>query len=477
MVFNNDQANRATGQRVSLNALTATQAADAIAAGEISAEELVQACLSCIEANEAQVQAWHYLDPEYALEQAREADRQRRAGMPTGPLHGVPVGIKDIFDTKDMPTEDGTALHAGRTPAYDAAAVARLREAGAIVMGKTVTTELAVYSPGKTRNPHDTRRTPGGSSSGSAASVAAGMVPLAIGTQTNGSIIRPAAYCGVYGYKPSHGLISRHRVLALSGHLDHVGVFGRCVEDVALIAQQMICFDERDPATQPRPRPNLIVIAAESPPTPPRLAFVRTSAWNQAEPDVHAGFDELIEFLGNHVEEVELPPLFANAYDWHRSIMEVDLAVNLRREYARGGTLLSTELRQMIERGRQCPAVDYNQAVESVPALVSVISDLLLEYDAIITPATTGEAPMGLESTGSPIFCTPWSLCGVPAISLPLLQGSNGMPIGVQMVASKGDDGRLLRTARWLAEETAQQLGIEEQASGGRDGNARAGNS
>jgi Asp-tRNA(Asn)/Glu-tRNA(Gln) amidotransferase A subunit family amidase len=448
----NDLTHEVTKQQISLNSLTATQAAAAIDAGEISAEELLQSCLSAIEAQEDQVQAWHYLDPAYALEQAREADQLRRSGVRTGPLHGVPVGIKDIFDTRDMPTEDGTSLHAGRTPAYDAAAVNCLRQAGAIILGKTVTTELAVYSPGKTRNPHDSQRTPGGSSSGSAAAVAACMVPLAIGTQTNGSIIRPAAYCGIYGYKPSHGLISRYRVLPLSRRLDHVGVFGRCVEDVALIAQQMMVYDERDLDMRPRPRPDLMGIASSAPPTPPRLAFVKTSAWEQADVDVRQGFAELIEFLGPQVEEVALPPPFSDTYEWHQTIMQVDLAANLRREYARGGEALSGELRQMIERGRRSLAIDYNQALERIPSLVSVIDEMLLEYDAIITPATTGEAPLGLDSTGSPIFCTPWSLCGVPAITLPLLQGSSGLPIGVQMVAAKGDDGRLLRTARWLAE-------------------------
>jgi Asp-tRNA(Asn)/Glu-tRNA(Gln) amidotransferase A subunit family amidase len=384
--------------------------------------------------------------------------------MPTGPLHGVPVGIKDIFDTKDMPTEDGTPLHRGRTPAYDAAAVSRLREAGAIIMGKTVTTELAVYSPGKTRNPHDPERSPGGSSSGSAAAVAAGMVPLAIGTQTNGSIIRPAAYCGVYGYKPSHGMISRHRVLRLSRRLDHVGVFGRSVEDVALIAQQMMGYDERDPDMRIRPRPDLVTLASEAPPTPPKLAFIRTSAWDEADTEVKQGFDELIDFLGDRVSEVELPELFSRAYEWHRCMMEADLATNLWREYSRGASALSGELARMIERGRQVLAVEYNRAVAGVPTLVSIISEMLLEYDAIMTPAATGEAPVGLQSTGSPIFCTPWSLCGVPAISLPLLEGSHGMPIGVQLVASKGDDGRLLRTARWLAQTTAGEPGVADSA-------------
>ena len=412
----------------------------------------MQASLDPITAVEDSVGAWEHLDPEYALQQARDADLHRRSGMSVGPLHGLPVGVKDIFDTKDMPTEDGTVLHAGRTPAYDATAVALLREAGAVIMGKTVTTELAVYAPGKTRNPHDPSRTPGGSSSGSAAAVAAQMVPLAIGTQTNGSVIRPASYCGVYGYKPSHGLISRYRVLQQSRALDQIGVFGRSVEDEALLAEQLMGFDDRDPDMRPRSRPNLIGTVTEEPLMTPRLAFVKTPAWDQADEDVQGAFTELMEFLGDKVEELDLSDLLENAVNWHRTIMEADLAKSFRREYERGGESLSATLREMIERGQQCLAVDYNHALEHIPALNSALDEILLEYDAIITPATTGEAPTGLESTGSPVFCTPWTLCGVPSISVPILQGSNDMPIGVQMTAAKNDDARLLRTANWLVQ-------------------------
>jgi Asp-tRNA(Asn)/Glu-tRNA(Gln) amidotransferase A subunit family amidase len=432
--------------------MSAAQAAAAIQSGEITSEELVKACLEQINAQEDSIGAWVYLDPEYAMQQARDADKHRRSGMAVGPLHGIPVGIKDIFDTKDMPTEDGTLLHAGRTPAYDATAVALLREAGAIIMGKTVTTELAVYAPGKTRNPHDPARTPGGSSSGSAAAVAAGMVPLAIGTQTNGSIIRPASYCGICGYKPSHGLISRYRILQQSRILDQVGVFGRTVEDVALMAQQLMAFDDRDPDLRPRTRSNLIDTATQEPLMTPRLAFVKTPAWDQADEDVQGAFAELVEFLGDRVEELDLSELLENANDWHRTIMEADLAKNFRREYERGKNSLSETLQEMIERGQQCLAMDYNYAQEQIPALNSELDEILMEYDAIITPATTGEAPLGLESTGSPVFCTPWSLCGVPSISVPILQGSNGMPIGVQMISNKHDDARLLRTANWLVQ-------------------------
>jgi len=419
-------------------------------AGEITSEELVRACLDHISGIEERIGAWTYLDPEHALKQAREADQVLQKGKGIGPLNGIPVGVKDIFDTRDMPTEDGTVLHAGRQPDADATAVALLREAGAIILGKTVTTELAVYAPGKTRNPHDPECTPGGSSSGSAAAVAAGMVPLSIGTQTNGSVIRPASFCGVYGYKPSYGRISRHLVLQQSRPLDQIGVFARTIEDAALIAEQLMVFDDRDPDTRLRARPKLVETLAGEPPFQPRLAFVKTPVWDQAEPDTKEAFAELVAHLGENAGETELPKIFDDAVEQHRTIMEADLARSFEREYTRGTDKLSAILREMIERGQKVLAVDYNRAVSRIPVLNRLLDNTFDWYDAILTPATTGEAPVGLESTGSPIFCTIWSLCGMPAITLPILQGAHGMPLGVQLVGPRGDDARLLRTARWL---------------------------
>jgi len=432
--------------------LSAADAAAAINRGEIGSEELVRACLDRIDAVDGEVQAWACLDRDHAVAQAREADRVRQAGRPLGPLHGVPVGIKDIFDTADMPTEDGSVLHAGRTPGADATAVARLRESGAIILGKTVTTEFATYSPGKTRNPHDAQRTPGGSSSGSAAAVAAGMVPLAVGTQTNGSVIRPAAYCGVYGFKPSHGLISRHRVLRLSAFLDHVGTFARSVEDLALVTEPMTGHDPRDPDTRPAARPGLSEVAAQAPPMPPRLAYVKSPVWDQADTDVQDGFDEITRALGDRIDEVTLPPAFDDVVEWHRIVMEADVALNLARDYRRGRESMSRQLQEFIARGLEHTAVPYNLAIRQRQSLRGIIDELMLDFDAIITPAVTGEAPLGLDSTGDPIFCTLWSFSGVPSVSVPVLRGSNDMPIGVQLVGAFGDDARLLRTARWLSE-------------------------
>ena len=437
-----------------LHLLSASEGARLIAEGKISSVELVGACLAHIEKVEPAVQAWTFLDPAYALSQARAADEFRLSGSVTGPLHGVPAGLKDIIDTADMPTENGSALHAGRTPSRDAAVARMLRAAGAIVMGKTVTTEFATRTPGKTRNPHDPRHTPGGSSSGSAAAVAAGMVPLALGSQTGGSVIRPASYCGVFAIKPTHGLIPRSGMFQLSRTLDHVGLFARTLEDLALGLEQVAGHDEGDPDSRPRPRVPYRAIAAEDPPLPPTLAFVKTPRWSQVAPDAQEAFGELVETLGDRVEEVEL--FEGEALEWARTITDAEVAVNLAREWEAAPTGLSASLRARIERGRAVLARDYLQARARVPSLVAGYTELFEQrYDAILTPAAPGTAPEGLESTGDPMFNTVWTLCGMPAVTVPLMRGANGLPLGVQLVGPRDGDARLLRTARWLVERVA----------------------
>lgn len=438
-----------------LNWLSATDAAAAIRAGSISAEMLAEACLARVREVEAEVQAWEFLDPEHVRMQARARDRDHSEGRPTGPLHGVPVGIKDIIDTADLPTQDGTVLHAGRRPEADAAVVRMLRAAGAVIFGKTVTTELATYAPGKTRNPRNPAHTPGGSSSGSAAAVAAGMVPLAVGTQTNGSVIRPAAFCGVYGFKPSHGLIPRTGVLRQSRALDTVGVMARSIADVALIMECVAGHDDGDPDTRPVARPPFMDIAAQEPPLPPALAFVRTPLWERAEAETAAAFEELTAHLGERVQEFALPDAIRAAWDWQRTIMETDIASNYALEYERGADQLSASLRGQIERGHRTLAIDYLAALAQVPRLNDGFAEIFDRYDALITPAAPGSAPHGLEHTGDPVFCTLWTLCGTPAITLPLLTGGNGLPIGVQLVGRRGDDARLLRTASWLVRQAS----------------------
>jgi Asp-tRNA(Asn)/Glu-tRNA(Gln) amidotransferase A subunit family amidase len=319
-----------------------------------------------------------------------------------------------------------------------------------------VTTEFAYFAPGKTRNPHNSEHTPGGSSSGSAAAVAANMVPLAIGSQTNGSTIRPAAYCGVIGFKPTHGLISRHRALALSRTLDHVGLFASSVDDIALLAEQIVGYDENDPDTRPRARVPFANIAAEEPPLAPVFAFVKTPRWESADEDTKEGFAEIIEQLGNQVEEVELFPSAGEAWEWHQTIMGAEMAHNLDREWTKGRDRLSEQLREQIARGREVRAADYLGALSRIaPVHESFVELFEQRYDAILTPAATGAAPKGLSSTGNPSFCTLWTLCGMPCVTLPLLQSADNLPIGVQLVGPRHGDARLLRTARWLAAQIA----------------------
>ena len=440
-----------------LHTLSAVAAAEAIREGALTSEELTQACLARIAEVDADVEAWAYLDPEHALAQARAADEVRRSSKPVGPLHGVPVAIKDIIDTADMPTECGTVLLEGRQPRKDADVVSRLRAAGAVILGKAVTTELAVFHPGKTRNPHNPAHTPGGSSSGSAAAVASGMVPLSLGTQTNGSMIRPASFCGVVGYKPTHGLVPRSGVLMQSPPLDQLGVYGRCVEDVALAAECLVGYHADDAHTRPRARPPLLATARQEPPMEPRIAFIKTPVWDQAEADTQAAFAELVDFLGPEtVTEETLGPAFDSVVEMHRQIMEADLARNFAAYYEKGGDKLSDVLRSMIERGQKVTAVEYNNALAWRDLLHDSLENIYEEYDAILTPATIGPAPAGLEATGNPIFCTLWTYLGTPSLSLPLLQGANGMPLGVQLVSARHDDTRLLRNARWLAAHVAQ---------------------
>jgi Asp-tRNA(Asn)/Glu-tRNA(Gln) amidotransferase A subunit family amidase len=438
-----------------LNWLSASDAARAIREGAISAEQLTDASLARVREVDDEVQAWAFLDAEYALTQARARDAERSEGRPVGPLHGIPVGIKDIFDTDDMPTEDGTPLHAGRTPKEDATAVAMLRAAGAVVLGKTVTTELATYSPGKTRNPHNPAHTPGGSSSGSAAAVAAGMVPLALGSQTNGSVIRPASFCGVYGFKPTHGLIPRGGVLRLSRTLDHVGVFARTIDDIALVAEQLVGRDARDPDTRVRARIPFVAAAAEDPPLPPQLAYVKGPAWELADEETKEAFAELVAALGDRVFEVDTPDSARRALDWHRTIMEAEMAANLDREWEKGRDRLSDSLRAQLARGREVTALDYQLARARIPLINDGFDEIFERCDAIITPAAGGTAPKGIESTGNPAFCTLWTLCGMPCLSMPLMRGENGLPLGVQLVGRRDGDARLLRTARWVVGEVA----------------------
>jgi Asp-tRNA(Asn)/Glu-tRNA(Gln) amidotransferase A subunit family amidase len=440
---------------MNLHALGLSEAAAEIREGRVSAVELATACLDRVAQVEPDVQAFAFIDRDHVLRQAQMLDDHRAHGRPIGPLHGVPIAIKDVFDTGDYPTEFGSPIWAGRTPRADSEAVARLRAAGAVILGKTVTAEFAYFHPGKTRNPHDKERTPGGSSMGSAAAVAAHMVPGSIGTQTNGSTIRPAAYCGVVGFKPTHGLIPRTGALLLSRALDHVGVFARSVEDAGLLAEVMAGFDREDPDTRPVARPPLAKTAVSEPPLPPRFAFVKQAMWNDADPVTHEAFAELVDQLGDSVVEIDHNASLGRALDLHKTVMEVDMAHNLHRDYETGRELFSPQLRQLVERARGVLAGDYVAALAGSARLNESIDDVFDEFDAILTPAAHGEAPRG-EATGNPAFCTTWTYLGTPAVTVPLLRGESGLPIGVQLVGRRGNDARLLRTAHWLVKTLTQ---------------------
>jgi Asp-tRNA(Asn)/Glu-tRNA(Gln) amidotransferase A subunit family amidase len=416
-----------------------------------SAGAVTDAYLERIAARDDEIKAWAFLDPDNARAQAAALDRADAGGDAPGPLFGVPVGIKDIFATADMPTENGTHLHAGRRPEADCAVVERLRAAGAVIMGKTVTTEFATFEPGKTKNPHDPGRTPGGSSSGSAAAVAADMVPLAIGSQTNGSVIRPASYCGIHGFKPSFGLISRRGMTFQAPTVDHVGMFARSLTDIARLGDVLIGHDPSDPATRPMAASQLVEALRQGRHTAPRLAFVPGPTWAEAEPATQVAFQDLVERLG--APELALPEGFAAAIEVHRTITFAELAHHLAPEYRAGPGGLSDRLRAMIEAGQAVTAPDYLAAIEARAVLIRAMDPVFAAYDALVTTASTGEAPLGLGSTGSPLFCTVWTLLGTPALSLPLLTGPAGMPLGVQLVGRRGGDEALLATAAWLERE------------------------
>ena len=420
-----------------------------LASGAVDAEKVVASCLEQIAAREPDVQAWAWLDSDYALKQARLLDSKRRSGAAIGALHGLPIGVKDIIDTAGVPTCNGTVLDAARQPGEDAFVVEQLKREGAIILGKTVTTELAFMEPGKTRHPMNATRSPGGSSSGSAAAVACGMVPLAIGTQTGGSVIRPAAYCGVTGFKPSFGKIPRTGILKQSPSLDTVGVFGRTVCDVALLAEVLFGDHPEDGATAPIPHPRLLSVAQSQPPMVPLLAFVKTPFWPRAEPAMQMALQELVEALGDHCFEAELPSMFADSLEVRSRINQAEMARSFYAYAQRGSQQLSSKVTDFMAAGNKVLARDYLSALDWPDILNAGLDEVFERCDAIIVPATTGAAP-DISSTGDPVFNGLWTLCGTPAITLPLFSAEDGMPMGVQLIGRRNDDARLLRTARWL---------------------------
>jgi len=436
-----------------LNQLTARDAAAAIRAGEITSEALVSACIERIKAREATVHAWVNFDADHALAEARQADASLSRGEEVGPLHGVPVGLKDIIDTADLPTESGSRLFAGRRPAQDSACAALLRSAGAIILGKTVTTEFALTQARGTTNPHDPTRTPGGSSSGSGAAVADFMVHLAVGSQTGGSVIRPASFCGTYGYKPTYGCISRRGVLIISRYLDHLGLYSRSLADLAIMGDVLMQHDEGD--FDMRFHPGCALTDVMDEPTAevaPKLAFVKGPAWAHAEDHMPAVFEAYVENLGGSIQEVDLAGIFDQALDAQATIMNASLWANLGDWCVQHPDAIEEETKRRVFAGRDIKASEFIHATELADSLGRALDGLFENYDALVTAAAPGEAPVGLDWTGNAAFQRIWTLTGLPTLTLPLLQGPNGMPIGVQVIGPKGRDGDLFRAARWLDE-------------------------
>ncbi|HJU17476.1 MAG TPA: amidase [Stellaceae bacterium] len=415
--------------------LSATEMVARLAAGALTAEALVRASIDRAEAGAA-LKAWTWLDPDQALAEARAVDRAGRPGL----LKGVPVGVKDIIDTADMPTGHGSPLYQGNRPFADAACVALIRAASGVVLGKTVTTEFANRHPGATRNPHNRAHTPGGSSSGSAAAVADFHVPLALGTQTGGSVIRPAAFCGIIGYKPSFGDFSRVGVKMQSHTLDTLGILARTLEDVALL--RAVLLGER-----PEPVDRNAVA--------PRIGLCRTPAWDEADPATQALLERTagrLSAAGAAVREVALPPPFDGILETHSRIFYFEAARNYAYEYERHRDQVSEALRAtVLEPGRALPLAAYIEAVETTEAYRRHLDDLFDEVDLLLAPSAAGEAPHGLGSTGNARFNGLWTLAGTPCLTLPAGTGPQGLPLGVQLVGARGRDRAVFDAAAWVA--------------------------
>jgi len=432
------------------NNQTARDIVELFKAGSSTSENYVRDCTAWIEKTDAQIHAWQHIDAEKAIETAKLRDDYRRAGKPTGSLLGVPVAVKDIFDTADMPTDYGSKAYNGNQPTQHCAVVEKLHEAGAVVMGKTVTTEFAFMHPSNTRNPINLEHTPGGSSSGSAAAVAAGHVPLAIGSQTNGSTIRPASYCGIYGFKPSTGIISRRGSLETSHTLDTVGLFARDLGDIALLADALAGYDHADVNSYLDTKPSMLSGYLSEPPMEPNFAFIDMPYANQYSVSVAQGMEELLQVPGLKVERIPAPQSFAVLIKAQHIIHEYEIYRALEQQRLEFSDKLSDTIQAKFEGAKAITNEQYEEALDIQQGTVDWFSQFFLEFDAVITPSALGEAPLVGDSTGDPICSTVWTLSGLPCLSLPVLQGEKDLPIGVQLVGSLREDDRLLRTARWF---------------------------
>ncbi len=415
--------------------LSAAAAAAAIRDRTLTAETLVRACLERIREREPTVHAWVHCDPEQAVAQARALDRTG----PASPLHGVPIGIKDVIDTFDMPTRHGSPIYKDNRPDADAACVALCRDAGMVILGKTVTTEFANRHPGPTANPHNPAHTPGGSSSGSAAAVADFMVPLGFGTQTAGSVIRPAAFCGVIGYKPTFGEISRVGLKLQSGTLDTLGTMARTLEDLALIRATLL---------------GVPAVRLANAPSAPRIGFCRSGSWPSVEPEYQALLEATASRLskaGAKVADMALPPAFDGVLAAQRRVMTFEAARNYAYEKTRHAGLLSPELRGVLAEGDACSFDDYVAAITLGEALRDHLDSVLArEFDVLLTPSSLGTPPAGLAATGDAQCNAIWTLAGTPCVTLPAGMARNGLPLGIQLIGARFGDDKLFDTARWV---------------------------
>ena len=433
-----------------LNELTATQAARAIAAGELTATGLVEACLAQIEALDEQLQAWVYVDRDAVLADARAADIDAAAGRPLGPLHGVPIGLKDIYYTAGIPTRAGSAVYQDFVPDYDATALTLLKRAGAIMLGKAVTTEFACLDPSPTFNPWNAAHTPGGSSSGSAVAVAARMCPAALGSQTVGSVLRPAAYNGVVGFKPTFGRVSRWGVVPVSWNLDTVGWLARSVEDAALLLQVTAGPDGNDPVSSRQPVGDYLSAIAE--PAAPRIGLPRRYFYEGADAETRRHLDGVAERLaqaGAEIAELPLPESIETAYVDQRLIMSVEAAAFHEPMYRRQAEDYQPRLRAMLAQGLEVDGIVYSRALEHRRQFIADMEQAAQQCDILLTPATPAPAQADRTNTGNPAFQGPWTSCGFPAIALPSGLAESGLPLGIQLAASPFAETRLLAAAAW----------------------------
>lgn len=419
--------------------------------GKLSPVTLMESILKRIDLLEPSLQAWVTMDRQGLLQEARRCHEEIIRGKMRGPLHGIPIGVKDIFFTCGMKTTAGSKIFADFIPAYNATAVERLKTAGTIILGKTATTEFASRYPAPTRNPWNLEHTPGGSSSGSAAAVATGMCPAALGSQTGGSVLRPAAYCGVVGLKPTYGRISRYGVFALSWTLDHVGFLTRSVEDAAILLSILAGQDPADPTTRPQPVPDY-KRSLRSLRRPPRIGIVREFYQEKSVASVWKHTEKILNQLkraGGKMREVKMPESFAAVQDAHRIIMWVEAAAYHEKLFEKNREQYSSKMRELVEIGLLIPSVDYLRAQKIKRLFRREMDPIMQEYDCLLTPATSSAAPKNLSSTGDPWFQVPWSLSGLPAISIPSGLNDEGLPLGIQLVGTAYAEGKLFAAARW----------------------------